>query len=346
MTSITLVKTTLTTVISRISLIVTSLQEEFKSQTGSEATAIQIASGSSSVTSTEEASSAILISLQTLTVNTKATTEVKTLLTSLASSGSVTSEGGEEITGEEFILRLEEFLALVETDFTSVAITSFSLSLTQVTVTLTETEKAMVTTFQETVTLVLTKMSLAITFYKTEFKTLTGSEATDDQISAGDATKTLTAVSKENEAKLQTLSDNRDNAEETSMLCGRIAEDPIGATASGTVEMTQEELCKLVEKFYTLISEDYLSTEATALMSQIRSAKLTKELTYEEYLMVIQIVTQLDILVVEISVSIQVISIQYFVITGEVIVIESPGGGIMFSMIDNGGTGNHLDCDQ
>ena len=68
-------------------------------------------------------------------------------------------------------------------------------------------------------------------------------------------------------------------------------------------------------------------------MSQIRTAKLTKELTYEEYLMVIQIVTQLDILVVEISVSIQVISIQYFVITGEVIVIASSGGGIMFSMI-------------
>ena len=43
----------------------------------------------------------------------------------------------------------------------------------------------------------------------------------------------------------------------------------------------------------------------------------------------IQIVTQLDILVVEINVSIQVISIQYLVITGEEIVIISPGGGIM-----------------
>ena len=162
-TSITLVKTTLTTVISRLSLIVTSLQADFKSQTGSEATTIQITSGSSSVTSIEQASSAILVNLQSLTVNTKSITEVNTVLTSLASSGNV--EVGEQITGEVFILRLVEFLALVETDFTSVAITSFSLSLTQITVTLTESEKTSVTTFQETVTLVLTKISLAITFY-------------------------------------------------------------------------------------------------------------------------------------------------------------------------------------
>ena len=328
-TSITLVKTTLTTVISRLSLIVASLQADFKSQTGSEATTIQITSGSSSVTSTEEASSAILISLQSLTVNTKSITEVNTVLTSLASSGSVTSEAGEQITGAMFILRLEEFLALVETDFTSVAITSFSLSLTQITVTLTESEKTSVTTFQETVTLVLTKISLAITFYKSEFKTLTGFEATEDQISAGDATKTLADISEENEAKLETLSANADSAAETSMLCGRIADDPIGATASGTVEMTTQELCQLVMNFYILISEDYLSTEATALMTQIESAKLTSELTFQEYLMVIQIVTQLDILVIEINVSIQVISIQYLVITGEVIVITGQGGGIM-----------------
>ena len=327
MTSITLVKTTLTTVISRLSLIVASLQADFKSQTGSEATTIQITSGSSSVTSTEEASSAILISLQSLTVNTKSITEVNTVLTSLASSGNV--EVGEQITGEVFILRLVEFLALVETDFTSVAITSFSLSLTQITVTLTESEKTSVITFQETVTLVLTKISLAITFYKSEFKTLTGFEATEDQISAGDATKTLSDISEENAAKLETLSANADSAAETSMLCGRIADDPIGATASGTVEMTTQELCQLVMNFYILISEDYLSTEATALMTQIESAKLTSELTFQEYLMVIQIVTQLDILVVEINVSIQVISIQYLVITGEVIVITGQGGGIM-----------------
>merc|ERR1719234_2936340 len=140
-TSITLVKTTLTTLISRISLIVASLQEDFKTQTGSEATTIQISSGSTSVTTTEEASSSILISLQSLTVNEKSITEVKSLLSSLASTGSITSEGGELITGELFILRLEEFLALVETDFTSVTISVFSLSLTQITVvTLTETE--------------------------------------------------------------------------------------------------------------------------------------------------------------------------------------------------------------
>merc|ERR1719234_1708925 len=338
-TSITLVKTTLTTVISRLSLIIAGLQEDFKTQTGSEATTIQITSGSTSVTTTEEASSSILISLQSLTVNEKSITEVKTLLTSLASSGSVTSEGGEQIAGDVFILRLEEFLAIVETDFTSVGITVFSLSLTQITVTLTEAEKTTVTTFQETVTLLLTKISLAITFYKSEFKTLTGVEATDDQISAGDATKTLTVVSEENEAKLQALSDNKDSVAETSMLCGRIADDPIGATASGTVEMTTQELCELVMSFITLISEDYLSTEATALMSQIEAAKLTKELTYEEYVMVIQTVTQLDILVVEISISIQVISIQYLVITGVEIVIETPGGGSPGGAGGSGGDG-------
>ena len=310
-------------------MIVVSLQEDFKSQTGSEATTIQITSGSTSVTTTEEASSAILISLQYLTVNQKSITEVQTLLATLVSSGSITSEGGELVTGEVFILMLEQFFALVQSDFTSVTITTFSLSLTQTTVTLTETEITSISTFQESITLLLTEITLAITFYKSEFKTLTGSEATDDQISAGDATKTLATVSEENEAKLIVLSANAASAAEASMLCGAIANDPIGATAQGTVEMTTQELFMLVINLYTLISEDYLSTEVTTLMTQIQTAKLTSELTFEEYVMVTQIVTRLDILVVEISVSIQVISIQYLVITGEVIVIEGIGGNML-----------------
>ena len=328
-------RTTLTTVISRISIIVASLQADFKSQTGSEATISQITSGSTSTEiTTTEASSSILVSLQSLTVNEKTITDVKTLLTTLSSSGSIATEGGEEITGAMFLLRLEEFFILIENDLTSAAITTFSLSITKITVTLTETEITSLVMFQETIETVLTKITLAITFYKSEFKTLTSSEATEDQITFGDATKTQAEVTEENEAKLVALSENNDRVAETSMLCGAIADDPIGATASGTVDVTTEYLCGLVDELLVLISANYLSTDArvTTLMTEIQTARLTTELTFEQYVMVIQSVTRLDILVIEIRVTIQVISIQYLVITGveasTVIEISTgPGGG-------------------
>ena len=328
-------RTTLTTVISRISIIVASLQADFKSQTGSEATISQITSGSTSTEiTTTEASSSILVSLQSLTVNEKTITDVKTLLTTLSSSGSIANEGGEEITGAMFLLRLEEFFILIENDLTSAAITTFSLSITKITVTLTETEITSIVVFQETIETVLTKITLAITFYKSEFKTLTSSEATEDQITFGDATKTQAEVTEENEAKLVALSENNDRVAETSMLCGAIADDPIGATASGTVDVTTEYLCGLVDELLVLISANYLSTDArvTTLMTEIQTARLTTELTFEQYVMVIQSVTRLDILVIEIRVTIQVISIQYLVITGveasTVIEISTgPGGG-------------------
>ena len=332
MTAITLVKSTLTTVISRISIIVASLQADFKSQTGSEATISQITSGSTSTEiTTTEASSSILVSLQSLTVNEKTITDVKTLLTTLSSSGSIATEGGEEITGAMFLLRLEEFFILIENDITSAAITTFSLSITKITVTLTETEITSLVVFQETIETVLTKITLAITFYKSEFKTLTSSEATEDQITFGDATKTQAEVTEENEAKLVALSENNDRVAETSMLCGAIADDPIGATASGTVDVTTEYLCGLVDELLVLISANYLSTDTrvTTLMTEIQTARLTTELTFEQYVMVIQSVTRLDILVIEIRVTIQVISIQYLVITGveASTVIEISTGG-------------------
>ena len=328
-------RTTLTTIISRISIIVASLQADFKSQTGSEATISQITSGSTSIEiTTIEASSSILVSLQSLTVNEKTITDVKTLLTTLSSSGSIANEGGEEITGAMFLLRLEEFFILIENDLTSAAITTFSLSITKITVTLTETEITSIVVFQETIETVLTKITLAITFYKSEFKTLTSSEATEDQITFGDATKTQAEVTEENEAKLLALSENNDRVAETSMLCGAIADDPIGATASGTVDVTTEYLCGLVDELLVLISANYLSTDTrvTTLMTEIQTARLTTELTFEQYVMVIQSVTRLDILVIEIRVTIQVISIQYLVITGveasTVINISTgPGGG-------------------
>ena len=340
-------KTTLTTVISRISIIVASLQADFKSQTGSEATSSQITSGSTSTEiTTTEASSSILVSLQSLTVNEKTITDVKTLLTTLSSSGSIANEGGEEITGAMFLLRLEEFFILIENDLTSAAITTFSLSITKITVTLTETEITSIVVFQETIETVLTKITLAITFYKSEFKTLTSSEATEDQITFGDATKTQAEVTEENEAKLLALSENNDRVAETSMLCGAIADDPIGATASGTVDVTTEYLCGLVDELLVLISANYLSTDTrvTTLMTEIQTARLTTELTFEQYVMVIQSVTRLDILVIEIRVTIQVISIQYLVITGveasTVINISTgPGGGGNDGADENQGEG-------
>ena len=325
----TILQSRLTIITTRLTIMITSLQVEFKTLTGAEASAIQIAAGSSAVTDSAAASSTYLMVLQAITVNKKSVETVETVISGLASSGSLTVEGGEAISGAEFLIRMEIFLMILEMDIASTQITAMSFGLTQVSVTLSAAEKTAVIAFQKTITTVLIKITLSITFYKTSFFTLTKVEATDLQILTGSAKATVESVDKENKAKLATLLINQVAIDENRMLCGAIAEDAIAATASGTEEMTAMELNILVTKLFILISEDFLyKGETTILMKKITSAKITTALTEVEIVQVNQIVLRLELLVLDITITIKVINIQILVMTGsEAITIIGTGVG-------------------
>ena len=97
------------------------------------------------------------------------------------------------------------------------------------------------------------------------------------------------------------LEANKENTEENVMLCGRIAEDAVDATKEGTEEKTAAEVSELVEEFIEKVSEDSTSSEAAALMTQIRSAKITVALTNKEIAMTYDIISRLEVIVVNIK---------------------------------------------
>ena len=97
------------------------------------------------------------------------------------------------------------------------------------------------------------------------------------------------------------LEANKENTEENVMLCGRIAEDAVDATKEGTEEKTAAEVSELVEEFIEKVSEDSTSSEAAALMIQIRSAKITVALTNKEIAMTYDIISRLEVIVVNIK---------------------------------------------
>ena len=104
------------------------------------------------------------------------------------------------------------------------------------------------------------------------------------------------------------LETNKENTEKNVMLCGRIAEDAVAATASGTEEKTAAEVSELVTKFIKIVSEDSASSEAAALQTQIESAKITVKLTNQEIAMTYDIISKLEVIVVDITNEITVTS--------------------------------------
>ena len=228
------------------------------------------------------------------------------------------------LTGKEFLARLQLFFSVLESDITSSAVTALSFTLTQVSVTLTEEEKTLVVEKQEDLSLVSSQISQAIVFYSAQFEALTGEAVSKTQILAGDPSTAIDTVAAGNEMNLETMSENAKNVEKTGMLCGAIAEDPIAATSSGTVDMEVMELFKLVEELETLLSEDFLYVGRIAiLMMKIESGRLTRVLTEEETTMATNSVARLDALSFNIRTSMKVVNTQYLTMTGIEYVIET-----------------------
>ena len=168
-TALTALQTRLTIITTRLNMMTTGLQAEFQSLTGTKASIIQIAAGSSTVTDAAAASTTYLVVLRDITVNKQSVTSVEKVLTRLVLSGSLTVEGGEQITGQEFLIRLEMFLAILETDIVSSQITAFSFGLTEVSVSLSEAEITSLTAFQKNIKLVQIKIAHSLAFFKTRF---------------------------------------------------------------------------------------------------------------------------------------------------------------------------------
>ena len=292
-----------------------SLKSEFKLVTGAEATSLQISAGFSTVSSTSEASSTFLLVLQSVTVNMEAMMGVLSTLDTLVSDGAHTHTHAK---GSHFLTRLQHFFLVIEEDISSPAIAALSFGITQMQqLTFTEEEITELKSFQENTATVMVRMKLSLAFFTNQFKVLTGADPSEKQILAGDASASVANVAKQSEFNLKVLTENANIAAKNSMLCGAIARDAVQATSSGSVEMTAMELNTLVMKLFTLINKDFLFvTGISALMVQIESAKLTTALTEQEVEMVNRIVLKLDHLVMDIGVSIQVIHMQHFVLTG------------------------------
>ena len=228
------------------------------------------------------------------------------------------------LTGAEFLQRLQLFFDILETDITSTAVTTISFTLTQVSVELTEEEKTLIEEKQKTLSSVSSQISQAITFYSTQFETLTGEAVSKTQILAGDPETLIDTVALGNEKSLETMSQNAESAEKTGMLCKAIAEDPIEATSSGTVNMDVMELFMLVQELYTMLSEDFLYGGRIAiLMMKKESGRLSTSLTKEQTTMVTNTIARLDALSFNIRTSMAVLNTQYLTMTGIEYVVET-----------------------
>merc|ERR1719206_865938 len=98
--------------------------------------------------------------------------------------------------------------------------------------------------------------------------------------------------------------------------------DAVTATASGTTEMTNKEFFKLLMMFFKAISGDFHSEEVSALGAQLSSAKLSTALTTIEMTDIQLISTKLEVLIIDIQITIQVIQYQLIVMTGSAPMID------------------------
>jgi len=318
-TKLKIVKTSLTVVVTKITTMITIIQTEFKEITGADATAIQISAGSSSVTDAKEASSTFMQALKALTVNKDAIANVET---SLASAAAGTLDAGEEVSNATYVERLTEFFALLEEDYSSSAITAMSFGIINVKVILTEADIAEIKTFQTTIKLVIIKMTVAIEFFQSKVQELTGAEATETQILAGDASATVASVKEESVMQLKVMTINVASVETVSVLIEAIMKDAVSATASGTTEMTSVEFLELVMMFFKAISGDFLSEEVTALGTKISSAKLSSALTTIEMNDIELVSVKMEVLLIDIQITIQVVQYQLIVMTGSAVEIN------------------------
>jgi len=163
---------------------------------------------------------------------------------------------------------------------------------------------------------VLINITIAIEFFQTQIKTITGSTATSDQILAGDASESITFVTEEIIFILKTMTLNIKSIKKVKGLMIEISTGAIAATSSGIVEMTSSEFLTLVVKFFNMIAGNFIVQDLEMMLDEILDAKLTADLTEIELADIDFIVVKMEILVIEIMTSIDILQFQLMIMTG------------------------------
>jgi len=275
---LTISKTELTIISTRIEILIVNIKEEFKTLSGAEATDIQIGAGDSAVTDASLAASTFMQSLQIMTINKEAITMVQTTLSGAA--GGTLSEG-EVMEASVFMEMIMKFFSLISQGYSTSAIAVMSFAITNVRVTLSAEQITMITEYQLTITQILVKISISMSFHQAQIKVLAGSEATELQISVGDSSATIESVTEAQIKLYGSIDSNKVSVETVFTLISDISQNGISVTVSGSKEMTASEFYILIVQFFKTVSGNY-AADLVEMTTKITSAKITSEMSQFE----------------------------------------------------------------
>jgi len=292
---------------------ITELNAQFTEINGVAATDIQIAAGDLSVTDPSIAASSFMSKLQLLTINQVAVLDMQTMLTEVE-SGSLS--GGIEMEAEAFMLQLSEFFIVLEGDLYSSIITALSFSFQSISVTLTAEQITIISSYLLTISTILIQITVSMSFYQAQILTLTEVEATEAQILAGDSSLSVFEVEEINFELYKVVYANQASVSSVAAFLSLVLEDSTAATATGTIEVTEEEFLADVMEFNMVCGSDF-TVDASATEAKILSSIITFELSVTFIASIEVYVESLNLLAVDMSLTLEVLYFQTIVITGE-----------------------------
>merc|ERR1711892_682042 len=217
-------------------------------------------------------SDTILANLKTLGDNEEATNQVLTKITDAISDTNSTRKrrGTETITGTVFITRVTSIITVASSNLYLSSISTLSTSITQTVVSsLTSTQITSLTSIKTSVTTLLSSFSSSKSALQSQYKTLTGSVASTEEIRVGSSSSGSSSVLKN--LKIITLAKAAVTSVET-----KITAALAGTASSSTANKVTETYFKTVAKnFVSLVKTDYFSTSIREQSLEITSATVT-----------------------------------------------------------------------
>merc|ERR1719285_806228 len=238
----------------------------------------QITGGSWTATAAmaeETAASLLLHQLKIVSLNTKAVSSVASQLDAVlvTETGTETS-GSLTISGEEYLFLIDRFVQSLETNLVGSSILTLSHSISSVATTLTEQQVTSLTEVDSRLGSIQSQLEIFTKNLKTEFESLTGEQATENQILSG-STETETTTddaSKTYLMALQSLMVTRQTitqVENTLMILSSEGDLSAGDMISG------DEFLLRLSSFFSVFEEDITSTAITALLVTLTRVTVT-----------------------------------------------------------------------
>ena len=323
--NLTILHTNLTSIESRLTIIIQTIQQNFKNLTDANATSIQIAAGNASVTDAAAAATTFLVHLQAIQVNKLAMEEVNSSLNLLDSDGSLLMTNGQEVTSERFLMDLQNYFMAVNYDISYIWVAAWSARITQVSVTVNKTEFNM-TEYKERIDHALILFEIATSFYKDQFKNISGVDATETQILTGTASVTANRAAADTVSNLKKIYITRHLVSKVMMLFNSTLTELISENTpverAGSADMNSSQILQLVDQFTRNVSLDYLGEDIKEQVSEIESAKPATVLNSSDITGTEYALKGLMDLLVNLNGTIHVLHKQYTVITCNTLVIS------------------------